>query len=239
MQIVIPCGGLATRLHPLTKLVPKSLVMVAGKPFLQHQIELVRKQNINDIVLCTGHLGKMIRDYFGDGSNFDVRITYSDDNGKLGTIGAVRRAKKLLNEHFYLMYGDSYLPDIDLRNMFDKYMEHGDAIVGMIAAWKNKDKIDRSNLVVHDGMLIKTDTPDAEWIDYGVSIFPKKAIMGVPWRARFSTREFREMFLPLWNIAIYKVDKRFYHIGNMDGLMELEELLGGESKIVDVTQEFG
>ena len=61
-------GGLATRLRPITEKIPKALVEVAGKPFLDHQIELLRRNGLTELVVCVGHLGEMIRDRYGDGS---------------------------------------------------------------------------------------------------------------------------------------------------------------------------
>ena len=74
MQIAIMCGGLATRLGSLSKNIPKSMIDIEGKPFLEHQIEMLKKHNITDIVLCIGHLSDKIEDYFGDGNKIGVNI---------------------------------------------------------------------------------------------------------------------------------------------------------------------
>src|SRR5436309_3537115 len=113
--VAILAGGLATRLRPLTEKIPKALVPVAGRPFLAHQLELLRENGITRVVLCVGYLGEMIRDEFGDGREFGVELSYSFDGAKLlGTGSAVRKALPLLGETFYVLYGDSYLP-IDYR----------------------------------------------------------------------------------------------------------------------------
>ena len=94
MQIVIFCGGLATRLGSLAKNIPKSMIDFNGKPFLEYQINNVKKQGIKDIVLCVGHLSKKIEEYFGNGSKLDVNIQYSYDGEKpLGPIGALKKAE--------------------------------------------------------------------------------------------------------------------------------------------------
>ena len=72
MQLVILCGGLATRLGSLSKNTPKSMMDVNGKPFLQYQINYAKQYGVTDIVLCVGHLSDHIKDYFGDGTDFDV-----------------------------------------------------------------------------------------------------------------------------------------------------------------------
>ncbi|HIC76325.1 MAG TPA: nucleotidyltransferase family protein, partial [Candidatus Dadabacteria bacterium] len=87
MQAVILCGGAGMRLRPLTDRIPKSMVLINGKPFLEHQILYFKKQGIKDFVLCAGHLWKKIVDYFKDGSNLGVKIEYSIENEPLGTGG--------------------------------------------------------------------------------------------------------------------------------------------------------
>ena len=111
IPVAILAGGLATRLRPITEKIPKSLVPVAGKPFLAHQLELLRARGIRRAVLCVGHLGEMIQRDFGDGAAFGVKLDYSFDGPKLlGTGGAIKRALPLLGDEFFVLYGDSYLP---------------------------------------------------------------------------------------------------------------------------------
>ena len=83
IPVAILAGGLATRLRPITEKIPKSLVPVAGKPFLAHQLELLRSRGIRRAVLCVGYLGEMIQRDFGDGEQFGVKLDYSFDGDKL------------------------------------------------------------------------------------------------------------------------------------------------------------
>src|SRR5215469_17797069 len=100
IPVAILAGGLATRLRPITEKIPKSLVPVAGKPFLAHQLELLHSLGIRHAVLCIGYLGEMIQDEFGDGKQFGVKLDYSFDSPAgatesgpklLGTGGAIKR----------------------------------------------------------------------------------------------------------------------------------------------------
>ena len=108
MQAVIMAGGKGTRLRSITNdEIPKPLAPVAGKPILQHQIEQLRGQGIIDIVLVIGYLGKKIRDYFGDGSEFGVSIQYLEETVPFGTAGALSMLLPLLIEDsFFLIFGD-------------------------------------------------------------------------------------------------------------------------------------
>ena len=110
IPVAILAGGLATRLRPITEKIPKSLVPVAGKPFLAHQLELLHSRGIRHAVLCVGHLGEMIQRDFGNEA-FGIKLDYSFDGPKLlGTGGAIKRALPMLGEEFFVLYGDSYLP---------------------------------------------------------------------------------------------------------------------------------
>src|SRR5260370_3888064 len=92
LPVVILAGGLATRLRPITERIPKSLVEVAGKPFLAHQLALLRSNQITEVILCIGYLGEMIEQTFGDGSDHGLTIRYSYDGPELlGTGGAIRK----------------------------------------------------------------------------------------------------------------------------------------------------
>src|SRR3954468_9791332 len=105
MRVAILAGGLATRLRPLAETVPKVLVEVGGKPFLAHQLELLRNSGVQDVVLCVGFLGEMVEQQFGDGDRFGLRLHYSYDGTVLrGTGGAVRHALPMLGPDFFVMY---------------------------------------------------------------------------------------------------------------------------------------
>ncbi len=110
IPVAILAGGLATRLRPITKRIPKSMVPIAGKPFLAHQLEMLHSARIRRAVLCIGYLGEMIQREFGNEA-VGVKIDYSFDGEKLlGTGGAIRRALPMLGHEFLVLYGDSYLP---------------------------------------------------------------------------------------------------------------------------------
>ena len=110
MQMVILAGGLATRLKSLSIECPKSMLPIEGKPFLEHQVALLRKNGIRNIVLCIGHWGEQIEAYFKEGGRLGVHIQYSKEGSRLlGTGGALKKAAPLLEDAFFVMYGDSYL----------------------------------------------------------------------------------------------------------------------------------
>ena len=116
MKAVILAGGEATRLRPLTCNRAKIMVPVLNRPLLEHFINYLKKYSISDIVLALGKQGEEIRDYFGDGSKFDVNLVCSEEHFSLGTAGAVKNAEGFLDDSFVVFNGDIFT-DIDLVTM--------------------------------------------------------------------------------------------------------------------------
>ena len=116
MPVALLAGGLATRLRPITTTMPKALVEVAGRPFIDHQLALLQRNGIRRVVLCLGHLGEQVRGTprRRSGPRHGRCATRTTATRLLGTGGALRRALPLLGEAFWVLYGDSYL-DIDYR----------------------------------------------------------------------------------------------------------------------------
>jgi len=118
MQAVIMAGGKGTRLLELTKNeIPKPMMPVNGKPILQWQIECLYRNGITDICIVVGYLGEKIIEFFGDGSEFDVNLTYFTEDIPMGTAGALAHIKHLISgDYFLLVYGDVIF-DIDISRM--------------------------------------------------------------------------------------------------------------------------
>lgn len=220
--MVILCGGLATRLGALTKETPKSMIPIEGKPFLEHQIEILKKQDITDIILCVGHLSEKIREYFDDGQKFGIHIKYSQDGDKpLGPIGALKKAENLLDDIFFIMYGDSYL-SVDFQNIYTSFLKNEK--LAMMAVYKNKDKYDTSNLIVHKNQVVaygkEHKTDEMVYIDYGTSILRKKALASIPLSTFYSTGTFFSDLVKKQELLAYEVKHRFYHIGTPQAIDE-------------------
>ena len=220
-------GGLGTRLSPLTKHVPKSLAPVNGKPFLQHQLELFKRNGIRDIVLCVGHLGDQIKSFFGDGSQFGVDIRYSEEREQLlGSAGAIRNAERFLASEFFLTYGDSYL-FLDYRAVIDCFRQHNK--LGLMVVYRNCNQLDRSNVVV-EGDLVKVydkegRTPGMEYINYGVSVLRKEAVRLIPPGRPFSQEEFYQLLIGQRQLMAFETHQRFYEIGSPQALAEFRQLV--------------
>ena len=123
-QAVVLCGGLGERLRPLTDSLPKAMVDVDGRPFLEILIEQLEEQGIERFVLCTGYRGECIREHFGDGLSFGAEITYSQGPTSWSTGRRLDEAKSLLDETFLLMYSDNFAA-IDVVGLSGRHIESG------------------------------------------------------------------------------------------------------------------
>jgi NDP-sugar pyrophosphorylase family protein len=225
--VAILAGGLATRLRPLTETIPKSLIEVAGRPFLATQLEQLAAQGLRRVVLCVGYLGEMIVEEFGDGSAFGVELQYSFDGPVLlGTGGALRRALPLLGKTFYTLYGDSYLP-VDFRQVGQAFLDQGKA--GIMTVFRNEGLYDTSNVEFADGRILNYSktalTPEMHHIDYGLSLFQASAFAGYGQDEKMDLADLMGRLLAEGQLAGYEVFERFYEIGSHSGLAELEALL--------------
>lgn len=131
MQAVIMAGGKGTRLASVTKDIPKPMVPIAGKPLLEYQIENLKSCGVQDIILVVGYLGAVIKDYFGNGERFGVRISYFVEEAPLGTAGALRELYDRLEDHFFLVFGDLFL-NVDFQR-FEEYHHSKNALVTLFA----------------------------------------------------------------------------------------------------------
>lgn len=120
MQAVILAGGKGERLEE--KEIPKVMIRIGELPILHHQIALLRRYGITDVILCVKHLPEKIREYFGDGKKFGVRITYSEEGEFLGTAGATKYAEKKIKGDFILLYGDVML-NMNLSKLVEYHKE--------------------------------------------------------------------------------------------------------------------
>jgi NDP-sugar pyrophosphorylase family protein len=221
VQMVVLAGGLATRLGALTHNLPKSMVKINGKPFLEHQLEMFKRSGFNRVLICLGHLGEQIESYFSDGSRFDIDIRYSCEDKPLGTAGALKNAATLLDDKFFTIYGDSYInPDFeDIWNVFQSKNKQG-----LMTVYKNNNLYDSSNTVISGDRVTRYDkrnkTPDMACIEYGVNLFHRDILARIPKNCFY---ELGDVFISLIadnELLAYEVKERFYEIGSLSGLQD-------------------
>lgn len=235
MQAVILAGGLGTRMRPITEKIPKPMIPAAGKPFLQHQVELLSHSGISDVLLLVSYLGEQIETYFGNGEQLGSRISYSYEPSPLGTGGALSRATAKLHDSFVLLNGDTYL-DIDYQMLLSKFAEL-DCLALIVAYGKPSngehkvpaDFVQNNLGVQNSGCVIayrKKDPDGLTHIDAGVVVLSKKILQWLPKEGRCSLEE--EIYPRLiahGQMQAWVTTEPFYDMGSPEGLAALEEKL--------------
>ena len=221
IPFIILAGGLATRLKPITNTIPKSLVPVAGKPFIYHQLELLNDNNINHVVLCLGHLGEMVEAEVGNKYK-NITVEYSYDGPiLLGTGGAVKKAICKVGDVFGVLYGDSYLP-LNYADVINYYKQSNK--YGLMTVYANNNKYDVSNVLFKYNEILKYSktqlVPEMKHIDYGFSMFNKVVFESMP--DSFDLSKIMIQLIEQNQLAGYEAYNRFYEIGSFSGLCELE-----------------
>jgi MurNAc alpha-1-phosphate uridylyltransferase len=226
MQCVILAGGLATRLWPMTQTIPKSLVPINGRPFAEYQLVWLARQNITDVVFCIGYLGGQIRDALGSGNRFGVNVRYADEGENLrGTGGALRLAfdAGLLDNTFFVVYGDSFLP-IRFAPVLEAYRASG--FRALLTVMRNENRWDASNIIfsaplvmLYDKACNQTTRARMRYIDYGLSVFSRDLVADeIPPAPRVDLADVLKRLSLAGKLAGLEITERFYEVGSPAGI---------------------
>jgi MurNAc alpha-1-phosphate uridylyltransferase len=225
--VAILAGGLATRLRPITEKIPKALLPIHGEPFIYHQLRLLKKQGIDEVVICVGYLGEMIEDYVGKGGSFGLNVQYVfDGNILLGTGGALKKALPLLGDRFFVLYGDSYLPCnfLAIQEAYKRSQKQA-----LMTLYYNQGAWDSSNVVYKDGAILCYDKKNRNdrmhHIDYGLGVFNKEVFTSTPEGEPCDLADIYQVLLQKEQLAAYEVPERFYEIGSLAGIKEFTQYI--------------
>jgi NDP-sugar pyrophosphorylase family protein len=230
LPLAILAGGYATRLGSLTKDLPKCLIEISGRPFIEWQLDLLIKNGYSDFVFCLSHKSEMVQEYLGDGSSRGVKIRYSlDGETQLGTGGAIQKALPALGEAFAVLYGDSYLP-MDYLTVEKKFLNSPN--LALMTVYENKNEFDVSNVEFIEGNLRRyqkgSSSKNMHHIDYGLTYFRSRAFLPYSDRSVFDLSEVCHSLTTQGNMDGFEVFGRFYEIGSVQGIHELSEYLRKE-----------
>lgn len=233
LPVAILAGGLATRLRPMTDRVPKALLRVAGRPFILHQLELLKHQGIDNVVLCVGHLGEQVEALVGDGRNIGLAIRYSFDGMELlGTGGALKKALPMLGDDFFVLNGDSYLPCSFARIQSAYESARRPALMTVL---RNDCRWDKSNILFRDGELIEYDKSstrfDMRHIDFGLSVLSKRVFSQYCESTLIDLADICRELSRNGQVAAVEVSERFYEIGSPQGIRDTEEFLARQESL--------
>jgi MurNAc alpha-1-phosphate uridylyltransferase len=233
LQCVVLAGGLGTRMRPMTEEMPKALIPVLGRPFADWQLEHLAAQGVERVTYSIGYRGDMLRAHVADGSRFGLQVSWVDEGTRLlGTGGALQRAldEGALDEAFFVLYGDSYLP-ISMADVEHAWRDS--AQPALMTVLRNEGRWDDSNAIYSDGRVVLYDKSrpaerrsEMHWIDYGLSVLSREIIGN---RSNpGSVADLADVMKDLSRaglLAGLEVHQRFYEAGSQSGLRELEEYL--------------
>jgi len=234
MQCVILAGGVGTRMWPQTRTVPKTLLPVAGRPFAEWQLQWLARSGIDSVVYCLGYLGDQVRSFVADGRRWGMSVRYVDERDELrGTAGALRLAydSEALDEDFLVLYGDSWLQVDPVSVLNEARGRHEPALMTVyenVGQWDTSNVIFDGTRVVRYAKGLPQRPANMQWIDYGLVVLRREVISE---RVAPSTvADLAPVFTALADeglLAGFEVLRRFYEIGSMQGLDDLERHLAG------------
>ena len=220
-EAIVLCGGKGSRVSKFTKQIPKCLIDINGKPFLYYQLKLLKKNNINNVIISVGYLAEKIREYVKNNIDF-INIKIKDDGKRLlGTGGAVLKSINFLKNNFFVIYGDSYF-NFKIHKLVKRNL-------ATMAIFKNNNKYDKSNIEIkNQGKILyykNNINKKLKFIDYGVSFVNKQIFKGIEKNKKFDLSEFFQEISKKNMLSGYEVKKRFYEIGSYGGIKDFKNYL--------------
>jgi len=220
LPVIILAGGLATRLRPITETIPKALVEINGRPFLDYQMRLLAANGVKRAVLSVAYRGEMIEEFLGDGSQYGIAVSYSYDGPSyLGTAGAIRKALGQLGDSFFTLYGDSYLT-ANFSAVERTFLDSGKE--ALMTVYRNEGQFDTSNVEYSGGRIVTYDkrspTESMRHIDYGLGVFRPAVFAGLAEGEMADLATLYQEVLRRGQLEAFEVSERFYEIGTVSGI---------------------
>lgn len=230
MKAVIIAGGQGKRMWALTKDMPKPMIELAGKPILQHQIELVERYGLHQIIILSGYKSEVIENYFCSGAAYGVNIQYVRENAPLGTAGAVKQLENTLDDDFLVLYGDIML-DIDLDSLISFHLNTKS--LATIVVHPNDHPADSDLLEVDDDSKVTTfhSKPHDKnkfyrnMVNAGVYVFGHEIFRHIP-EGTFSDfgKDIFPQILKIGKvICVYRSAEYIKDVGTLERLREVEK----------------
>jgi len=198
VEAIILAGGKGTRLQPVVSNRPKPMAEVAGRPFAEWLVRALRAQGVEHVVFCTGYMSQSVESYFGDGSAWNINITYSLDPFPLGTAGAIRHALSQIDSRYFLaLNGDSFCP-IDVGLLEEFHDAHDASTTLQLIPMEDCRRFGTVE-VNEDGSVKafceKSQEKRSGWINAGIYLFDQDTVSKIPCDRTVSLE--RELF-PQW-----------------------------------------
>ncbi|HEY1789902.1 MAG TPA: HAD-IIIA family hydrolase [Verrucomicrobiae bacterium] len=233
-QAVILAGGRGERMRPLTDLRPKPMIEIGGKPFLEHQLIMLREQGFRRILLLLGYLPDVVRDYFGDGRKWGLEIDYSVTAVEDKTGRRLKLAERKIEDLFFLLYCDNYWP-MCMDRMWRRFLEANAPM--MVTVYSNKDNYTKSVLRVDDSSFVavydKTrKTHDLQGTEISYAIMRKELVAGLPDGNIGLEETLFPALISRRQLAAFVTHHRYYSVGDTFRLPITEAFLARRPAII-------
>lgn len=232
MKAVILAGGFGTRLRPLTNNTPKPVVYVANRPFLVHQIELLVKHGIDEIILVLHFLPDEVRKVIGDGKEWGIKIHYLVEETPLGTAGAVKYAEKFFDKEPFVVFNGDVLTDLNISKLINYHREKKAAVTLTLTEVEDPTSFgliitDKKGRVERFIEKPNWDAVVAKTINAGTYIIDPKVFKDVPAGKEYSFE--RQLYPSLLEAGVpiygYVSDAYWLDIGNAEKYKEAHEAI--------------
>ncbi len=229
LPIAILAGGLATRIQSISNSIPKSLIMISEKPFLEWQLQLLEKNNCERVVICASHKSDMIEDFIANRPKSNLEILFSLDGDKqLGTGGALIKARELLGKSFLAIYGDSYLP-VDFNKVAEYFLESNKP--ALMTVVRNDFNSEPNNVIFENGYIHKYDkrnpTEDMFYTDFGLNAFNSEVFNNYPRNEYIELSSIQTILATHQELVGFEVSQRFYEVGSLEGIEVFRNYMKG------------
>jgi histidinol-phosphate phosphatase family protein len=233
-QAVILAGGRGTRMQPITNDRPKPMVPILGRPFLAYQIEQLREQGFERVLLLLGYLPEVVQNYFGNGSGWGVRIEYSVTEPDQLTSSRVVAARPMIDPCFLLLYCDNYWP-MQMDRLWARFCEAGKP--ALITVYGNKDGYSRGSVLLDgDGCVRVFDrlrtTPGLREVEISYAIITDFALALLPVQDTLFEEAIYTPLARQGRLAAYVSDHRYYSVGSLNRLPVTEAFMRREPTVI-------
>jgi UDP-N-acetylglucosamine diphosphorylase/glucosamine-1-phosphate N-acetyltransferase len=230
LKAMILAAGEGTRLRPLTSNTPKPLLLLAGKPFLTHVLEALREAGITNVAILVGWKANRIKEFYGDGSDLGMSISYLEQKERLGTADAVRYAQAVTDEAFVCLNGDVVVSADDVKGMLELHMDTGISVMGAVEV---EDPRSFGVLETSGGRLVrvveKPSTPPSNLINAGMFVFTPEIFHAISHVGKSPRREYEvtdalNLLAESEGVALHTLTTEWIDVGRPWDLLKANEI---------------
>ena len=223
-KAIILCGGKGTRLRPYTYILPKPMLTLGRKPILEFVVRNLKRSGIKDFIFTVGYLKESIKEYFGDGRKFGVKITYLDEEDEMNTAGSILPARGLIKDTFVVMMGD-LLTVLDIKKMMAFHRKKGNIVT--IGLKRQGLPLEYGIAKVKDDAIVEfNEKPILEhFVNSGIYVFEPEIFNYIGKNDDFARNVFPKLLKKRKKITGYTFDDYWVDIGRIRDYERLDMIV--------------